>query len=211
MYLPLSVLGFTACGDVLNVGHNTIHGGSLSAVCCWALRSVVTGLVALEAGNSGQVPGVSPICVWGGGVIDSRPRVLVSWSGACLSCTVHFEEGPNDDCPYSFYCCVILGESCADHYGNSSDRIDHPDHRHTDDNRCFPGTGHRDSDHGGRPISVGCRFGNRRRLDGNRRHSAAYPAIGVARYPSSDRIVARPNKSMYSWARSGKPGPSLCG
>ena len=66
LYLPLSGLGFTACFDILNVDHNTIHGGSLSAVCCWALRSVVTGLVALEAGNRGQVAGVSPICVWGG-------------------------------------------------------------------------------------------------------------------------------------------------
>ena len=27
LYLPLSGLGFTACCDVLNVGHNTIHDG----------------------------------------------------------------------------------------------------------------------------------------------------------------------------------------
>ena len=53
--LPLSGLGFTACCDVLYVGHNTIYGGSLSAVCCWALGSVVTGLVALKASTAAEL------------------------------------------------------------------------------------------------------------------------------------------------------------
>ena len=35
--------------------------------------------------------------------------------------------------------------------------------------------------------------------------------IGVARYPGPGRIVSRPIESMYSWARSGELGPSLCG
>ena len=80
---------------------------------------------------------------------------------------------------------------------NSSDHIGRPDRRHTDHNRCFS---HRDSDHGGRPIFVG-----------NRHPDATYFAIVVARYLGPGRIVARPNESMYSWARSGEPGPSLCG
>ena len=64
LYLPLGSLGFVACSDVLNVGHNTIHDGGLSSVRCWTLRSKVTGLVALEAGHGGRVASVIPI--WGG-------------------------------------------------------------------------------------------------------------------------------------------------
>ena len=63
LYLPLSGLGFTACRDVLNVGHNTIHDRGLAAVCGWALGSVVTGLVTLKVGNCGRVTGVSLIRV----------------------------------------------------------------------------------------------------------------------------------------------------
>ena len=51
LYLPLGSLGFVACSDVLNVGHNTIHGRGLVAVRGWALGSVVAGLVTLKAGN----------------------------------------------------------------------------------------------------------------------------------------------------------------
>ena len=80
---------------------------------------------------------------------------------------------------------------------SSSDQIGHSDRRHTNHNRRFPG--HRDRDNDGRPISIGCRFGNARRLDGNRRPGTAYLAIGVARYPSLGRSVARPDENMYSW------------
>ena len=80
---------------------------------------------------------------------------------------------------------------------NSSDHIGHPNRRHTDHSRRFPG--HRDSDPDGRPIFVGFRFGNDRRLDGNRRPGAAYLAIGAARYSGPGRIVARPDENMYSW------------
>ena len=85
---------------------------------------------------------------------------------------------------------------------SSSDQIGHSDRRHTNHNRHF---GHRDIGHGGHPISVGCRF------DDNRRLGNAFLVIGVARYPGPDRIVSRPVESMYSSARSGEPGPSLCG
>ena len=142
-------------------------------------------------------------------MIDFRP--LVCWSGACSSYAVHFEGGPNAGCRYSFCYCVILGESFADHFVNSIDRIGHPNCRRTDHNRHLPGTGHRGNGHDGRPISFGCRFGNGRRLDGNRRHGVAYLVIMVARYPDSGRIATRPDESMYSWARSGEPGSSLCG
>ena len=51
LYLPLGGLGFATCSDVLNVGHNTIHGRGLAAVRGWALGSVVAGLVTLKVGN----------------------------------------------------------------------------------------------------------------------------------------------------------------
>ena len=41
LYLPLGGLGFTACGDMLNVYHDTVHGRCLTAVRGWALGSVV--------------------------------------------------------------------------------------------------------------------------------------------------------------------------
>ena len=148
--------------------------------------------------------------MWGG-VIDSRPLVLVCWLGARSSCAVHFEEGPDDGYRYSFNCCAILGESFADHYVNTSDRIGHPDRRRTDHNRHFPGIGHRHNSRGGRLIFFGYRCGNGRRLDSSHHHGADDLVIVVARYPDSGRIAVRPDESMYSWARSGEPGPSLCG
>ena len=51
LYLPLGGLGFSACGDVLNVFHDTVHGWSLTAVRGWALGSVVAWLVTLETSN----------------------------------------------------------------------------------------------------------------------------------------------------------------
>ena len=144
-------------------------------------------------------------------MIDSRPRVLVGWSGAHLSCAGHFEEDPDDGCRYSFYCCAILDESFVDHYVNTSDRIGHPDHRCTDHNRRFPGIGHRGNGHGGRPIFFGCRCGNGRRPYDSHRHSADNPVLAVARYPDSGRIAARLDETMYSQDRSGEPEPSLYG
>ena len=58
-------LGFAACSDVLNVGHNTIHGWGLAGVRGWALVSVLAELVTLKVGNCGRVTSVRPICVWG--------------------------------------------------------------------------------------------------------------------------------------------------
>ena len=64
LYLPLDGLGFAACSDVLNVGHNNIHGWGLAAVRGWALGSVVAGLVTLKAGNGCRVAGVTVLSVW---------------------------------------------------------------------------------------------------------------------------------------------------
>ena len=63
LYLPLGGLGFTACGDVLNVCHDIVHGWGLTAVRGCALGSVVAGLVTPKASNYGRVTGVSLIRV----------------------------------------------------------------------------------------------------------------------------------------------------
>ena len=63
--MPLGGLGFAACSDVLNVGHDSIHDWGFATVRGWALGSVVVGLVTLKAGNCGRVTGVHPIRVWG--------------------------------------------------------------------------------------------------------------------------------------------------
>ena len=66
MYLPLGSLGFAACSDVLNVSHNTIHCRGLTAVCGWALGSVVAWLVTLKQVIDAELL-VSPRLVYGGG------------------------------------------------------------------------------------------------------------------------------------------------
>ena len=111
---------------------------------------------------------------------------------------VRFEEGPDDGCRYSFDCCAILGESFADHYVNTSDRIGHPDRHHTDHNRRLPGIGHRGNGHGSRLISFGCRYGSGRHPGGSHHHGATDPVIVVARSPEFGRIAARIDGSMYS-------------
>ena len=125
-----------------------------------------------------------------------------------LRCAVHFGEDPDDSCRYSFYCCTVLGWSFADRCVSFSDHIGHPDRPHTDHNRRV---GHRDSDHGSHPIFVSCRFRNDRHLDSNRHPDAVYLVIVIDRYLGPGRLVARLDESMYSWAQSGEPGPSLCG
>ena len=97
-------------------------------------------------------------------------------------------------CRCSFYCCVSCGFCYADRFVSSSDHTYHPDHRHNDHNRR---SGHRDSDHGGH-------------LDGSRRPGVVYPVIVVDRYLGRGRNIARPNESMYSWARSDGRVLSLC-
>ena len=137
-------------------------------------------------------------------VVGSPPRVLVGWSEARWSCAGHFEEDPVGGCRYSFYCCVSCGCRFADRCVSF---VGHPDRHHIDHNRH---SGHRDSDHSGHPICVGCRFGNHRHCDGNRRPDVVYQVIVVDRYLGPGRIVARPDESMYSWARSGGLVLSFC-
>ena len=124
-------------------------------------------------------------------------------------CAVRFEEGPDDDCRYSFGCCAILDENSAYHYVSTSSRIGHPSCRCTDRNRRFVCNGHRRNDN--RLISFGCRCGNGRRPYDSHRHSADNPVLAVARYPDSGRIAARLDETMYSQDRSGEPEPSLYG
>ena len=81
---------------------------------------------------------------------------------------------------------------------NTSDCISHLGHRRTDHNRHLLGIGHRGNDHGGCPISFGCRCGSSRLLGGSHRHGVDDPVIVVARYPDFGRIVARRDVSMYS-------------
>ena len=113
-------------------------------------------------------------------VVGSPPRVLVGWSEARWSCAGHFEEDPVGGCRYSFYCCVGLGFRSADRCVSLADRH-HTDHNHR--------SGHR---------------------DGNRRPDIVYSVIVVDRYLGPGRNVARPDESMYSWARSGGLVLSLC-
>ena len=126
--------------------------------------------------------------------VGSLPRVLAGWSEARRSCAGHFEEDPVGGCRYSFYCCVGLGCHSADRCVSFADHICHPDHHHIDHNRR---SGHRDSDHGGH-------------RDGNCRPDVVYQVIVVDRYLGPGRNVARPNESMYSWARSGGLVLLLC-
>ena len=94
---------------------------------------------------------------------------------------------------------------------NTSDCISHLGHRRTDHNRHLLGIGHRGNDHGGCPISFGCRCSSGRRRGGNRRHGVVDPVIVVACYPVDGRIDTRPAVSMYFEARSGVLGRPLCG
>ena len=75
-----------------------------------------------------------------------------------------------------------------------ADHTCHPDRHHTNHNLR---SGHRDSDHGGH-------------RDGNHLPGVVYPVIVVDHYLGPGRNVARPDKSMYSWARSGGLVLSLC-
>ena len=65
LYLPLDGLGFAACGDMLNVCHDTVHDRGLTAVRGWALGSVVSWLATLEIGNRCRVSGIGAVIWWG--------------------------------------------------------------------------------------------------------------------------------------------------
>ena len=65
LYLPLGGLGFTACGNFLNVCHDIVHGRCLTVVCGWALGSIVAWLVTFETGNRCRVADISTVILWG--------------------------------------------------------------------------------------------------------------------------------------------------
>ena len=74
LYLPLGRLGFTSHGDLLNVGHDTIHDMCFSSIIGRALGSVMARLVTFEIGDRRRVPCFASLIlrgrVWGSRVDD---------------------------------------------------------------------------------------------------------------------------------------------
>ena len=63
--LLLSCLGFTTCGDVLDVSHDTIHERCFSPVIGRALGSVMARLVTFKSGYRRRLACLSSVVLWG--------------------------------------------------------------------------------------------------------------------------------------------------
>ena len=65
LYLPCGRLGFISRGDLLNVGHDTIHGKCFSSFIGRALGSIMARLVTFETGDRRRVACLSSVVLWG--------------------------------------------------------------------------------------------------------------------------------------------------